>query len=135
MPLYDFRCQSGHKFEKFVPLKDFDMVQYCACGAAANRLISRVAIAVEAVEYQCPVTGEPILSKRAHENNLRKHNCILAEPGYEDDINSRRAAKDAEFEKTIDDFVEKEWDSYSSDKREALAKDLMAGADVVIERN
>lgn len=134
MPLYDFECAQGHKFERFVPLADFDMAQHCACGAASFRLISRVAIAVENVEYTCPVTGSPILSKRAHEDNLKRHNCILAEPGLEQELTSRRKAKDEEFEKSIDQTVEKEWDGYSGEKREALAKELLNGADLTVER-
>lgn len=134
MPLYDFKCGQGHKFELFVPLANFDMVQFCSCGMPAVRLVSAPAIAVENVEYTCPVTGTPILSKRAHEDNLKRHNCILAEPGLEQELNSRRKAKDAEFEKSIDETVEKEWDGYSGEKREALAKELLHGADLLVER-
>lgn len=40
MPLYDFRCERGHHFERFVLLRDFSRRESCDCGSDANRLIS-----------------------------------------------------------------------------------------------
>lgn len=38
MPLYDFRCAEGHRFERMVPLREFDAAQLCDCGSAASRV-------------------------------------------------------------------------------------------------
>lgn len=35
MPLYDFKCQRGHQFERRVPVEQFDYAQMCDCGAIA----------------------------------------------------------------------------------------------------
>jgi putative FmdB family regulatory protein len=40
MPLYDFRCGEGHRFERVVPLAHFTEPQACDCGAPAQRQIS-----------------------------------------------------------------------------------------------
>lgn len=40
MPLYDFCCSEGHRFERFVPLADFASVQACECGAPSQRQLS-----------------------------------------------------------------------------------------------
>lgn len=40
MPLYDFTCRRGHKFERSVPLADFELTQACECGEGATRQIS-----------------------------------------------------------------------------------------------
>lgn len=40
MPLYDFSCVEGHRFERMVPLRDFDAPQACPCGSAARRVLS-----------------------------------------------------------------------------------------------
>lgn len=40
MPLYDFRCDNDHRFERFVSLAAFDDRQNCECGAVAHRQIS-----------------------------------------------------------------------------------------------
>lgn len=45
MPMYDFRCGEGHRFERLVPLARFSEVQACECGAPAQRLISAPSLA------------------------------------------------------------------------------------------
>lgn len=40
MPLYDFRCEEGHRFERAVPLARFAEAQECDCGASARRILS-----------------------------------------------------------------------------------------------
>lgn len=40
MPLYDFRCENDHAFDRFVPLSSFGDRQECDCGAVAHRQIS-----------------------------------------------------------------------------------------------
>ena len=45
MPLYDFKCERGHVFEKIVPVEQFDFAQQCpvlACGALAHQLWLKV---------------------------------------------------------------------------------------------
>lgn len=39
MPLYDFTCGAGHRFERHVPLARFDDPQSCDCGSSARRMI------------------------------------------------------------------------------------------------
>lgn len=39
MPFYDFSCGKGHRFERMVPLCDFDAPQACPCGSAARRVL------------------------------------------------------------------------------------------------
>lgn len=40
MPLYDFQCAAGHRFDRFVKLCDFHEGQACECGRDAHRLLS-----------------------------------------------------------------------------------------------
>jgi putative FmdB family regulatory protein len=40
MPLYDFRCAKGHRFDKMVSLAQFSEIQLCDCGEPSERLIS-----------------------------------------------------------------------------------------------
>lgn len=39
MPLYDYRCGEGHRFERLVPLAFFHASQKCECGSLGERLI------------------------------------------------------------------------------------------------
>ncbi len=135
MPLYDFICESGHKFERMVRLDDFDDLQHCACQSPATRVISPVRFSVESVGYDCPVTGEWIGSKAQHENNLAKHGCRVYETGETEAAKKAKASADAEFERELDKTVEKEFESLSSAKKEALATELTAGADLGYSRS
>ncbi|QDP53764.1 MAG: hypothetical protein GOVbin7759_51 [Prokaryotic dsDNA virus sp.] len=38
MPLYDFRCDNEHRFERFVSLSNYGNPQSCECGAPASRV-------------------------------------------------------------------------------------------------
>lgn len=40
MPLYDYRCGKGHRFERLVPLASLSEAQICDCGAASRKLLS-----------------------------------------------------------------------------------------------
>ncbi len=135
MPLYDFKCEQGHKFELMVPLAEFHNSQNCACGSAATRVISPVRFSVENVGYDCPITGEWIGSKAQHANNLAKHGCRVYETGETEAAKKAKANADAEFEKRLDQTVEKEFESLPSAKKEALATELAAGADLGYQRS
>ena len=135
MPLYDFECEQGHRFERAVPLKDFEEVQYCSCQSPARRLISAPRFSVEAVDYTCPVTGKWIGSKRAHENNLAEHGCRVLETGEKEASMTARAVADAQFDKAIEDTVERTIEGWDSSKKEALHNELVNGsADLAVNR-
>jgi putative FmdB family regulatory protein len=40
MPMYDYLCAEGHRFERMVSLSRFDDAQQCQCGELARRQIS-----------------------------------------------------------------------------------------------
>ena len=135
MPLYDFKCLDGHKFERMVPLAEFDNSQFCACGNPATRVINPIRFSVENVGYDCPITGEWIGSKRQHENNLAKHGCRVYEAGETEQAKKAKAQADAEFEKRLDETVEKEFEALPSAKKEALAAELTHGVDLGYTRS
>jgi putative FmdB family regulatory protein len=41
MPLYDYQCANGHRFERMVPLAQFDFAQLCECGAGAKQIFPK----------------------------------------------------------------------------------------------
>lgn len=134
MPLYDCKCEAGHTFERMIKLADFEAPIICDCHAPAKRAISRPMISVENVGYDCPVTGKWIGSKRAHEENLRQQGCRVLEPGEKESATRSKAHAEADFERRLDETVERTIDSWSSDKKESLANELLGGADLAVER-
>lgn len=135
MPLYDFRCDSNHTFERFVPLEKFEEQQECACGAPAHRLISTPMFSVDNTGYSCPITGDWIGSKRQHQENLARHGCRVLETGETEAAKSRKAREEAEFEKRVEETVEREIEAMPSNKREQLHNELVNGKlDISVER-
>lgn len=135
MPLYDIKCSNtGAVFERHIKLADFAAPIFCACGAAASRVIATPMFSVDNTDYQCPITEKSIRSKRDHEENLKLHGCRVLETGETQATITRRAKEEAEFDRKIEETVEKEIASMSSDKRDQLAKELVHGADAIVER-
>lgn len=136
MPLYDFRCSSGHLFERFVALTDFNQQQFCSCGSEAARLISAPMFSVDQTEYSCPITGERISSKHQHEENLKRHDCRVLEPGEKESNLRKRQDAEAQFDKSLENSIEKELSNWGSDKMEKLANELVNGkVDLQYERS
>jgi putative FmdB family regulatory protein len=54
MPLYDFRCGEGHRFERMVSLAHFSEAQACDCGSAARRVLSAPRVLSDHIE---PIMG------------------------------------------------------------------------------
>lgn len=53
------------------------------------------------VDYDCPVTGKPIRSKQAHEENLKLHGAHVLEKGEDKDAKRARDAENERFENMI----------------------------------
>lgn len=136
MPLYDIKCsQTGTTFERLIKLANFEEPIECACGAPASRLISSPLFSVDATDYNCPITGKRIGSKREHRENLKQHDCRVLEDGESEATARRREAEDAALDKKVEDTVEREIEGYSSAKREQLHNELVNGGfDAVVER-
>lgn len=135
MPLYDLQCDQGHRFERMIPLAKFEEPILCDCNAPAHRLISAPMFTVDQTGYTCPVTDEWISSKHQHRENLAKHNCRVLETGETEAAASYRAKQDAILDKTIEDTVERQIESFSSDKKEQLHNELVNGKlDLAIDR-
>lgn len=135
MPLYDYRCErSGRRFERAVKLAEYRSTQYCACNAPGTRIISATRIAVENVDYLCPITDKWIGSKQAHEENLKQHDCRVLEGGEKEMKAAARQKVDDAFEASVEETVERGFDAMPSEKKEKLANELLSGADIAVER-
>jgi hypothetical protein len=135
MPLYDVKCsRSGKIFERQIPLAQFEEPIICSCQSPATRVISKPRIIVDNVGYHCPVTDKWIGSKREHRENLKQQGCRVLETGEKEANERQRLKMETEFDRGIEETVEKTIDSWDSDKREMLAKELQAGVDLQYAR-
>ena len=134
MPLYDIKCSaSSQVFERMIKLHDFEAPIICTCGSPAIRVISRPMFTIDNVDYTCPVTDKWIGSKNAHRDNLRKQGCRVLEPGEKEASTRNRANEELSFERSIEDTVEREIESYPSDKKERLYNEMI-NSDIAVER-
>src|SRR5690242_19383039 len=70
MPLYDFQCADGHRFERFVPLAHFGDRQTCECGAGASRSISAPRVLSDSIEPTLGPDGKMHTSLASY-----RHSC------------------------------------------------------------
>ena len=70
----------------------------------------------------------------AHEENLRRHGCRVLEPGETDGARRATQKSEADLDKSVDETVERFYDALPSDKRAALATEVINGASATVER-
>lgn len=86
------------------------------------------------VRYDSPITGEPITSRAAWKEDLRKHHCVEYDPGMVQDHLRHREAVQEKLEASIDSSVAEAVGKMNTKQRAELwssVKDQGAGLDVV----
>lgn len=136
MPMYAYRCgKCGTSQDVLKSIRDLDVVEPCErCETHMERVLCAPAVRGDYPGYNCPITGDWIEGKRAHEENLKKHGCRVYEPGELREHQSQRAADDAAFEASIEATVEEFVEKLPARKREQLAVELENGADIGVVR-
>lgn len=134
MPLYEFVCAAGHKFERFLRLVNCGEPQRCECGVPAQKLVSAPFVRGDTPDYVSPVTGEVISGRRARRNDLARHHCIEYEPGLREHNASRRASEEAATDSALDHTLESQLAAMPARKKELLEQELRAGADLGLVR-
>lgn len=137
MPLYDTECRScGVKDTRMIALVNLDMPIVCnTCNGLMDRLISAPMIRGDIEAYTCPITGKVINGRKAHEDNLKRHNCRVLETGEADIVKKNRERADQQMDKNIESTVEQFIEKLPTQKKEQLAKEVLGGADITITRS
>jgi len=132
MPLYTYECPNGHRFDRFLKLKDYLTEQTCDCGAEAKKLILPTMINCDMQpwdRYISPVSGKPITSYKERREDMKEHDCVDYEPSLTNHITKNMHDEEAKLEKAMDETVEKEFQKMPIRKREKLAEELTSGVD------
>lgn len=131
MPTYEFLCECGSKFDRYLRVADYRSPQTCECGRTASRLISIPMVFVSPdICYDSPIDGRPITSMKARLEDLARADCVPYDPGRKQDYTRRIERESANLEKSIDETVEAEIHSMPSRKREKLEAELQGGMTV-----
>lgn len=133
MPLYEYECRAGHRFDRVLPLARYDEPQVCNCGAESRKVICAPMVMPDLPEYRSPIDGRPIRGRRERIEDLKRNNCRPYEDGEKDEFLRRKAQREAEFDHKLDETVGRELASWEPRKLEKLACELDHGitADVV----
>lgn len=134
MPLYDLRCASGHKFERFIPLAMFGVPVVCACGTLAARLPCAPFVRADLPGYSSPITGEWIEGRAARREDLRKHGFVEWDRGMKEDIQRRTAEEERKEESMLDLTIDKAIAELPVEKRDALAGEMEGGLTAQVVR-
>jgi putative FmdB family regulatory protein len=134
MPVYEFKClHCKSKFDRFLPLANYQQPQFCKCGNRAQKLISAPAVQGDFQPYECPVTGKFIEGRRAHEENLKKTGCRVLEAGETQATTARREKSEAELENKIADSAAEFVANLDTASREQLGREVEHG-DIALTR-
>lgn len=78
MPVYEYRCPSGHVTDAYRPVSGRLQPEKCAtCGVYAEKCISRPAFAMPDIAgYTSIIDGRRIESRSAHREHLKAHGMV-----------------------------------------------------------
>lgn len=137
MPTYEWTCKNGHHFERILPIADYKSEQICECGAIGRRIITLPPMVKMSrdVCYDSPIDGTPITSMKKRKWDLARSGCQPYDPEMKTDADNFRKDKQAALERQVDETVERAYEAMPSRKKEALANELLGGADATPTRH
>jgi len=138
MPLYTYRCGlCSAKTSAFRKIAERDRLPACTkCKVVARmeRMIEAPMVRGDYPGYDCPITGKWIEGKRAHEENLKLHDCRVLEEGETAARIAARQREEAEWEASLDATLEEEIIKLPSEKRDQLAAEAENGLTLEVVR-
>lgn len=136
MPLYLYRCPTcDAKREILKKIADIDRAETCTCGSAMNRSVTAPMVRGDYPPYQCPITGNWIEGRRAHEENLQKHGCRVLEEGETERAMQAAKERDEALFEQIGETAARLTASLPPEKQERLAAELDSGLDLSVQRS
>lgn len=135
MPLYEYECDDCGVFEHVARVAESNLPRLCPeCGKIGKKILSPTQISVDNTEYDCPITGKMITSRRKHRENLKIHGCREYENGEKEEGQRKRLledkALDAKIEQTVGEFIH----GLPAHKVEQLGCELEHGVDATVVR-
>lgn len=128
MPIYEWKCVCGSKFERYLKYDESDSAPICDCGERASRVISRPMLVVAPdVHYRSPIDDQPITTMRQRANDMARSGCIPYDPGMKQDANRRIVDDDKRLDRAVDDTVDAALAAMPTRKREELESEMNSG--------
>ncbi len=107
MPVYEYRCEAGHEFERILPAKDYLLSQHCDCGSLGQKVILHPPRVFSDYEgYESPGTGKWVEGRAARARDLAECGCRPYEAGEMQEMVKRQEANERQLDKVVDHVVE-----------------------------
>lgn len=134
--LYVYVCPvCASKREVIKPLAELDRVEPCLhCESPMLRQICAPAVLGDLSGYNCPITGDWIEGRRAHQENLAKHGCRVLETGEIETVKHRKADFDRRLDEALDNEVGTAITNMPHEKRQKLETEMSHNIDLGVSR-
>ena len=76
MPIYEYKCEKGHSFDRYLPLSRYKEEQVCECGASSHKVLGKHFVQNDMTGYLSPIDGTYVGSRSQHKRHMRQHGVI-----------------------------------------------------------
>jgi len=128
MPTYNYQCDQQHVTTEVASMRCYRPVVPCGtCGQQAARIFTPPLLVKVAqdVRYTSPVTGQPITSHAARQEDMARHGAVEYDPCMTQDVERRRKESWDQFEAAVDQTVAEDIAKMPTAKRAQLAKEVV----------
>ena len=73
--IYEYECEDGHIFERYLPISRYDDLQTCECGKTSIKIISAPSVMAD-IEPFMSTSGEYITSRAQWREHLKETDCV-----------------------------------------------------------
>jgi len=104
----------------------------CLCGYFADQIITHAPYTIipQECNYQSPIDGSAITTRKQRMEDMARNDCIEYDPFMKQDADRRVLDFEKQLDKSVDETVEREFETMPMKKREQLAAELTAGATI-----
>jgi len=127
MPLYQYLCEKGHSFDRFLALDDYKQPQECECGSKSQKVLTPVRINCDIAPwdaYISPASGKLITSYKERNDDMARTGCVDYDEGVKTDNLKAQKKAEADLDKEVDKTVEMAFDAMPTRKKEKLETEL-----------
>ena len=135
MPIYEYACECGSKFDRYLSFDDYLIPQTCECGKTASKVLSLPHVFVkQSISYDSPIDGRHITNARERKEDLARSGCVEYDPGVKQDYQRRIQREEQELDKSVDESVDAAISKMPARKLEQLESELKSGLNPEVER-
>jgi len=127
MPIYVYKCDNDHEFERFLSLELYNLPQTCDCGAKSQKVIKPTMLNCDIApwdSYISPASGKLITSYKERDADMKETGTVDYDEGVKADSIRKRKADDKKLDKIVDETVEKAFEAMPVRKKEKLENEL-----------